>query len=106
MSEIILNDGNFKQEVLDSTIPVLVDFWAEWCGPCRMIAPTIEEIAREYDGKVKVCKLNVEEGQQTASSYSIMNIPTIMIFKNGEVVEKVIGAVAKSDLTGKIDAHL
>lgn len=104
--EINVNDTNFKEEVLDSDIPVLVDFWAEWCGPCRMIAPTLEEIAKEYEGKVKVCKLNVEEGQKTASEYGIMNIPTLIIFKGGEVAEKVVGVIPKGDIISKLDAHL
>ena len=104
--EIMVNDENFKQEVLEADVPVLVDFWADWCGPCKMIAPTIEEIAKEYSGKVKVCKLNVEEGPQTASSYSVMNIPTLIIFKNGEAVDKVIGAVPKGDIVDKINSCL
>ena len=100
--EIIVNDKNFKQEVIESTVPVLVDFWAEWCGPCRMIAPMISEIAGEYNGKVKVCKLNVEEAPQTAASYGIMNIPTLLIFKDGEAVDKIIGLVPKNDIISKI----
>ncbi len=104
--EIVLNDENFRQEVLESDSPVLVDFWAEWCGPCRMIAPMIGEIAGEYKDRLKVCKLNVEEGPQTASIYGVMNIPTLMIFKNGEVQEKVVGAVPKNDIIAKINAHL
>ena len=100
--EVNVNDTNFQEEVLQSDIPVLVDFWAEWCGPCRIISPMIEEIAKEYDGKIKVCKLNVEEGQQTASSYGIMNIPTLIIFKNGEVAEKIVGAIPKNDIIAKI----
>ena len=104
--EVNVNDTNFQEEVLQSDIPVLVDFWAEWCGPCRIISPMIEEIAKEYDGKIKVCKLNVEEGQQTASSYGIMNIPTLIIFKNGEVAEKIVGAIPKNDIIAKIDANL
>ncbi|MDD4956473.1 MAG: thioredoxin [Candidatus Omnitrophica bacterium] len=104
--EINVNDSNFKEEVLSSELPVLVDFWAEWCGPCRMIAPVIGELAEEYSGKLKVCKLNVEEGAQTATTYGVMNIPTIMIFKGGNVVDKVIGSVPKSSLESKITAHL
>ncbi len=104
--EIKVNDENFKQEVLESELPVLVDFWAEWCGPCRMIAPTIGELAQEYNGKLKVCKLNVEEGQKTASEYGIMNIPSLIIFKGGEVAEKMVGVVPKNDIVSKIDAQL
>jgi len=104
--EIIVNDENFKQEVIESDLPVLVDFWAQWCGPCRMIAPMIEEIAGEYSGRLKVCKLNVEEGPQTASDYGVMNIPTLLIFKNGEVADKVIGVLPKNDLVSKINACL
>ena len=103
---IILNDGNFKQEVLESDLPVLVDFWAEWCGPCRMIGPSIDQIADEYFGKLKVCKLNVEEGPNTASTYGVMNIPTLIIFKSGEVVDKVVGAVPKNNIVAKITPHL
>ena len=104
--EITVNDGNFKEEVISSELPVLVDFWAEWCGPCLMIAPVLEAIALEYKDKLKVCKLNVEEAPATSAGYGIMNIPTLMIFKNGEVVEKIIGAVPKNDLVKKIDAWL
>ena len=104
--EITVNDGNFQQEVLNSDIPVLVDFWAEWCGPCRMIAPAIGEISEEYSGKIKVCKLNVEEGSQTAAKYNVMNIPTIMIFKGGEIVDKAVGALPKNDIIAKIKPHL
>ncbi|MFH1665312.1 MAG: thioredoxin [Candidatus Omnitrophota bacterium] len=104
--EINVNDENFKKEVLEADSPVLVDFWAEWCGPCRMIAPTIGEIALEQKGKVKVCKLNVEEGAQTASNYGVMNIPTLMIFKNGEVVDKVVGIIPKSDIMSRLNACL
>ncbi|MBD3379906.1 MAG: thioredoxin [Candidatus Omnitrophica bacterium] len=104
MSEINVNDVNFKEEVLNSDLPVLVDFWAEWCGPCRMIAPTVEELAEEYTGRIKVCKLNVEEGPETASAYGVMNIPTLAIFKNGEVVEKMVGVSPKSSIAAKIDS--
>jgi thioredoxin 1 len=93
--EIKLDDKNFKQEVLESDIPVLVDFWADWCFPCRMVAPTIEEIAKDYEGKIKVGKLNVDEAPRTSSEYGIMSIPTFLIFKNGEVVDSLIGALPK-----------
>lgn len=106
MSGINVNDTNFKEEVLSSDIPVLVDFWAEWCGPCRMIAPTIDEIAAEYEGKIKVCKLNVEEGPETASNYEVMNIPMLAIFKNGEVVDKVVGVTPKETITARLDAQI
>ncbi|MFQ5952249.1 MAG: thioredoxin [Candidatus Omnitrophota bacterium] len=104
--EISVNDANFKQEVLESELPVLVDFWAEWCMPCRMVAPIVEEIANEYDGKLKVCKLNVDEAQSTASDYGIMSIPTLMIFKNGEIVDKIVGAVPKNDLVSQVEKYL
>lgn len=99
-------DANFKQEVLESNIPALVDFWAPWCGPCQMIAPVVEEIAREYHGKLKVCKLNVDEAPQTASNYGIMSIPTLAIFKNGEIVDKILGAVPKTELEAAIRPHI
>ena len=95
-----------KEEVLESELPVLVDFWAVWCNPCRMVAPVVEEIAKEYEGKLKVCKLNVDEALATASEYGIMSIPTLAIFKNGQVVEKVIGAVPKTKLGEKIKTHI
>jgi len=104
--EITVNDGNFQQEVIESELPVLVDFWAEWCGPCLMVAPVLEAIALEYKDKLKVCKLNVEEAPQVASNYGVMNIPTLMIFKNGEMVDKIIGAVPKNALVSKIDAFV
>jgi len=104
--EVELTDTNFKQEVLESDVPVLVDFWAAWCGPCLRLAPVIEQIAKEYKGKLKVCKLNVDEAPKTASSYGIMSIPTLAIFKNGEVVDKVIGVVSKSELEAAIKPHI
>jgi len=104
--EVKVNDENFKKEVLESELPCLVDFWAEWCMPCRMVAPTVEAIAKEYKGKLKVCKLNVDEASKTASSYGIMSIPTLAIFKNGEVVDKVIGVVSKSELESVIKPHI
>ncbi len=104
--EISVSDKNFKQEVLEADLPVLVDFWAVWCGPCLRVAPVIEQIAREYKGKLKVCKLNVDDAPQTASSYSIMSIPTLAIFRNGEVVDKIIGALPKTELEAAIKQHI
>ena len=101
-----LTDSNFKTEVLDSETPVLVDFWATWCGPCRAIAPIIEELAREYDGKIKVGKVDVDENPRTASQYGIMSIPTLMFFKKGTISEQVVGALNKSELKKRIESHL
>ena len=97
-NEIQLTDANFEQEVLKSGLPVLVDFWAPWCGPCRMIAPLIEELAGEYAGKVKVCKLNTDEAQDTASKYNISAIPTILLFKGGKVAQELVGLQKKEEL--------
>ncbi|MFC1645828.1 thioredoxin [Candidatus Omnitrophota bacterium] len=104
--EINVNDKDFKQEVLESSLPVLVDFWAEWCGPCQMLAPTVEAIAKKYKGKMKVCKVNVDEAPNTSSKYGIMSIPTLAIFKSGKVVDKVVGAVPESELASKVDTHI
>ena len=104
--EINVTDTNFGAEVLESKIPVLVDFWAEWCGPCRMLGPVIGEIAKEYAGKLKVCKINVEEAPKTASDYGIMNIPTIMVLKEGQIVDKAVGALPKKDIVAKFQEHI
>ena len=96
-----VSDGNFSKEVLNSEKPVLVDFWAEWCGPCRMVGPVVEEIAKEYEG-VKVCKLNVDENQSTASRYGVMSIPTLILFENGKVKNKVTGYMPKAQLVKKL----
>ena len=104
--EIQVNDDNFKKEVLESEELVLVDFWAPWCMPCRMLAPTIEEIGEEMDGKVKVCKMNVDENVQYPQDYGIMSIPTVMLFKDGQVVETMIGLQPKEEIVKTIQEHL
>lgn len=101
-----VTDDSFKSEVLESEVPAVVDFWATWCGPCRLIAPIIEEMATEYDGTAKMCKLDVDNNQQTAMQYGIRSIPTVLIFKNGEVVESIIGAVPKQQIEERLKAHL
>jgi thioredoxin 1 len=104
--EIQVNDDNFQKEVLESEGLVLVDFWAPWCMPCRMLAPTIEEIANEMEGKVKVCKMNVDESIQYPQQYGIMSIPTVMLFKNGQTVETMIGLQPKEEILKTIQEHL
>jgi thioredoxin 1 len=99
-------DATFEEDVLKSETPVLVDFWAPWCGPCRMLAPTVDAIADEYEGKVKVGKVNTDENPQIATQHQINSIPTLMIFKGGEIVERLVGAIPKEKITEKLDAHL
>ena len=108
MSQGITNvsDDSFDSEVLKAESPVLVDYWAEWCGPCKMIAPVLEEIAREYAGKIKVAKLNIDENTQTPRKYGIRGIPTLMLFKNGQVEATKVGAVSKSQLSAFLDGNL
>ena len=101
-----VSDQTFENEVIKSELPVLLDLWAPWCGPCRMVAPVIDGLAGKYDGKVKFCRLNVDENPQTAAKYRIMSIPTLMFFKNGQVADTVIGAVPERILQPKIDALL
>ena len=103
---VYLTDDSFEQEVLKSEIPVLVDYWAEWCGPCKMIAPILDEIVGEYAGKLKVAKLNIDENSATPPKYGIRGIPTLMIFKDGDVEATKVGALSKSQLTAFIDSSL
>jgi len=108
MSEHILyvTDASFKSEVLESSVPVLVDYWAEWCGPCKMIAPILDEVAKDYAGKLKVAKLNIDENQKTPGEFGIRGIPTLMLFKGGNVEATKVGALSKSQLTAFIDSNL
>ena len=103
---ISTSDSNFEAEVLQSDLPVLVDFWAEWCGPCKMIAPILDDISTEYAGKVKVAKLNIDENPSTPPKYGVRGIPTLMLFKNGEVDATQVGALSKSQLTAFLDGNL
>ncbi len=108
MSENIshVSDTSFDSEVLASQVPVLVDYWAEWCGPCRMIAPILEDVAKEYQGRLKVAKVDIDSNQQTAMRFGIRGIPTLMLFKGGEMAAQKIGALSKSQLTAFIDSNL
>jgi thioredoxin 1 len=101
-----LTDANFQSEVIDSKVPVLVDFWATWCGPCRMIAPSIEQLAQEYDGRVKVVKVDVDHAQKTAQGFGIRSIPTLLIFKDGKIADQLVGAVPKSAIEDKLKSVL
>ncbi|MBU0474038.1 MAG: thioredoxin [Bacteroidetes bacterium] len=106
MKPIEFTDGNFEVEVLKSELPVIIDFWAAWCAPCRMIAPIIEDLANSYEGRVKVGKLDVDTNQQTAIKYGVRSIPTVLIIKNGQVADTIIGAVSKATFVDKIEAVL
>jgi len=108
MSEHIhyVTDDTFEQEVLQSSMPVLVDYWADWCGPCKMISPILDEVAKEYTGRLKVCKLNIDENQATPPKYGIRGIPTLMVFKNGKLIDKLVGAYPKPTLVAKIQKYL
>ena len=108
MSQLVneFTDANFENDVTNSDIPVLVDFWATWCGPCKAIAPIIEEIAEDYKGKVKVGKVDVDQNQNTAMKYGVRSIPTLLLMKNGEVVNQLVGAVPKANITDLLDSSL
>ena len=106
MADVTFTDSNFKEQVLENKLPVVVDFWAPWCGPCRMVSPTIEELAKEFEGKVAVGKLNVDENQQTSGQYGVMSIPTVMLFKDGKPVNALIGAQGKESYKKMISEAL
>jgi thioredoxin 1 len=108
MSEHIqyVSDATFDSDVLQAQLPVLVDYWAEWCGPCRMIAPILEEVSKEYNGRLTIAKLNVDENQETPAKFGIRGIPTLMLFKNGNIEATKVGALSKSQLTAFIDSHI
>lgn len=101
-----INDGNFEEEVLKSSSPVLVDFWAPWCGPCRTIAPVLEDISKDFGDKIKVVKLNVDENQQSANKYDVLSIPTLFLFHSGEVKKKIVGSLAKNRLIDELSQWL
>ena len=106
MKPVTLTDANFESEVIKSDIPVLIDFWATWCGPCKAVAPIVEDLANEYNGKIKIGKVDVDENQQTAIKYRIRSIPTLLIIKNGKVNDMIIGAVPKAQIAKKLNAAL
>jgi len=106
MSAVNVNDKNFKQEVLEASTPVLVDFWAPWCGPCSMVGPVVEEIAKSHQGKLKVCKVNVDDCPSSASSYGVMSIPTLVLFKNGKEADRIVGAVARAAIEKMVDSRI
>ena len=106
MKPITITDSNFETEVIKSNVPVLIDFWATWCGPCKAIAPIVEDLAKDYDGKVKIGKIDVDNNQETTIKYGVRSIPTVLIFKDGQVHDSIIGAVPKAKIVQKLDAAL
>ena len=106
MALTTITDDNFQDEVLNSDLPVLIDFWAIWCGPCKMVAPIVEQLSSEYDGKAKIGKLDVDSNQQTSIKYGVRSIPTLLIFKGGELVETIIGAVPKAKIVEKLESFI
>ena len=103
MADLVqVTDDNFDAEIVNSDLPVMVDFWAEWCGPCRMVAPVVEELAKEYEGKIKVAKMDVDKNRQTPAKFGIRNIPTLILFKGGEVAQTIIGAQPKSSIEAEL----
>ncbi len=103
---IVIADANFEEEVLSAKTPVLVDFWAEWCGPCRMVAPILDKLAEEFDGRIKITKLNVDENRNTAAQYGIRSIPTMLIFKDGQIGDQIVGALPEGKLRQRLEAVL
>jgi len=105
-SIIAVSDDSFEKDVMNAELPVLVDFWAEWCGPCKMIAPILDDIAKTYEGRLKVAKINIDENAATPQKFGVRGIPTLMLFKNGELESTKVGAISKSQLTAFLDSHL
>jgi thioredoxin 1 len=106
MQMLHVNDNNFQAQVISSKEPILVDFWAQWCGPCKRVSPIVEELCKEYEGKVKIAKANVDEAREVASRFGIMSIPTFMLFKDGKIVRQMVGAVSKNELRAMIDGNI
>jgi thioredoxin 1 len=106
MALLHLTDSNFKKEVLESELPVLVDYWAPWCGPCRIMAPILEELAKEYHEKIKIAKLNIDDNPKIPTHYQVMSIPTLMLFKNGKVIDQAVGVLTKAELKEKIEDNI